>query len=113
MFVGPAGVPPRPTDQDKTFLLDTKNNKVALTTHQPTTMRYTILLSMFVVFFALSAAAQNRYSVSGTIADSVEKVKLGTSAIAVLQAKDSILVKFGYAKPDGTFMLDGLRKGKY
>jgi len=76
-------------------------------------MRYTILLCTLLVFSALGTLAQNGYSVKGTIADSVEKVKLGTSAVAVLQAKDSILVKFGYAKADGTFMLDGLRKGKY
>ena len=80
---------------------------------KPLTMRYTILLCTFLVFSALGTLAQNGYSVKGTIADSVEKVKLGTSAVAVLQAKDSILVKFGYAKTDGTFMLSGLRKGKY
>jgi len=90
-----------------------KIHKVALVTHQPITMRHTILLSLCLVFFALVASAQNGYSVKGTVADSVEKVKLGTSAVIILQAKDSILVKFGYAKADGTFGLDGLRKGKY
>ena len=76
-------------------------------------MRYTILLCTFLLFSALGTFAQNGYSVKGTIADSVEKVKLGTSAVAILQSKDSVLVKFGYAKSDGTFMLNGLRKGKY
>jgi len=90
-----------------------KINKVALANHQIRNMRYTILLFTFLVFSVLSASAQNGYSVKGKIADSVEKVKLGTSAVAVLQAKDSVLVKFGYAKADGAFMLDGLRKGKY
>ena len=76
-------------------------------------MKPIILLCLFFLLFTVSARAQNGYSVKGSIADSVEKVKLGMSAIAVLQAKDSILVKFGYAKTDGTFMLDGLHKGKY
>jgi hypothetical protein len=76
-------------------------------------MRYTILLCAFLVFSALGTLAQNGYSVKGTTADSVEKIKLGTSAVAILQAKDSVLVKFGYAKADGTFTLDGLHKGKY
>jgi len=76
-------------------------------------MKYTILLCLFLISTIVKVSAQNSYSVKGTIADSVEKVNLGTSAITVLQAKDSILVKFVYAKPDGTFMLDGLHKGKY
>jgi len=76
-------------------------------------MKYKILLCFFLIFTAVSVSAQNGYSVKGTIADSVEKVNLGTSSVAILQAKDSILVKFGYVKADGTFMLDGLPKGKY
>ena len=35
------------------------------------------------------------------------------SAVTILQADDSILVKFGYVKSDGSFILDGLPKGKY
>jgi hypothetical protein len=76
-------------------------------------MKYTISLCLFLISAVVKVSAQNSYSVKGAIADSVEKVNLGTSAITVLQAKDSILVKFGYAKADGTFMLDGLHKGKY
>ena len=76
-------------------------------------MRPTILLCLFFLLFAVSARAQNGYSVKGTIADSVEKVKLGTSSVAVLQAKDSILVKFTLAAPDGSFSINGLGKGKF
>ncbi len=76
-------------------------------------MRFIILLWTFLIFFGLSASAQNGYSVKGTIADSVEKVKLATSAVTILKARDSILVKFGYAKADGSFILDGLPGGKY
>ncbi len=76
-------------------------------------MKLTILLCVFFALFATGAFAQNGYSLKGTIADSVEHVKLGTSSVSILQEKDSVLVKFGYAKADGTFMLDGLHKGKY
>ncbi len=76
-------------------------------------MRFIILLWAFLIFFGPGASAQNGYSVKGTIADSVEKVKLATSAVTILQARDSILVKFGYTKADGSFMLDGLPGGKY
>jgi hypothetical protein len=76
-------------------------------------MKITILLCLFAALFAVPAFAQSGYSVKGSIADSVEKIKLGTSSVAVLRAKDSILVRFGYAGSDGSFMLDGLRKGNY
>ena len=76
-------------------------------------MKPVILLYLIFFLSAASVYAQNSYSVKGVIADSVEHVKLGTTAVAVLQAKDSILVKFGYAKADGAFALDGLRKGKF
>ncbi|HEY4325408.1 MAG TPA: outer membrane beta-barrel protein [Mucilaginibacter sp.] len=76
-------------------------------------MKYTILLCTFFTFFVFTASAQNGYSIKGTLADSVEHVNLGTASVTVLQAKDSVLVKFGYAKADGSFMLDGLRKGNY
>src|SRR5579863_5434133 len=76
-------------------------------------MRYTILLSLILTFFALTTSAQTEYSVKGTAGDSVEKIKLRTSAVSVLQAKDSILVKFGFTGADGNFALNGLRKGQY
>lgn len=76
-------------------------------------MRYFLLLWTFLIFFSLGSSAQNGYSVKGIIADTVEKVKLQTTAVAILQASDSILVSFGYTKSDGSFRLDGLSRGKY
>lgn len=76
-------------------------------------MRHAILLGAFLIFSALDASAQNGYSVKGTIADSVEKIRLHTSAVSVLEAKDSILVKFCFTNADGGFALNGLSKGKY
>ncbi len=76
-------------------------------------MRYFLLPLTFLIFFGSGASAQNNYSIKGTIGDTVEKVKLANSAVTILQASDSILVKFGYVKSDGSFMLDGLPRGKY
>jgi hypothetical protein len=71
------------------------------------------LTFLLLLLCTTAAFAQSPYSVKGAIADTVEKVKLGTASVTILQAKDSVLVKFGYAKTDGTFTLDGLHKGKY
>jgi hypothetical protein len=76
-------------------------------------MKSKILLFLLFVLFAAPAWAQSGYSVKGSLADSVEKVKLGSSSVAILQAKDSVLVNFGYAGADGSFMLGGLKKGNY
>ena len=75
-------------------------------------MRYAILLGVF-IFFGVVALGQNNYSVKGTVSDTVEKVKLVTSAVSILQSNDSILVKFSYVKADGSFMLNGLPRGQY
>jgi len=49
----------------------------------------------------------------GVISDSVEHVKLERSAVSILQAKDSVLVKFCFTNADGNFLLNGISKGKY
>jgi hypothetical protein len=77
------------------------------------TSRHTILLTVFLIFFAFDASAQSNYSVKGTIVDTVEKINLHSSAVSVLQAKDSILVKFCFTDAQGAFALNGLIKGKY
>ncbi|HWD86630.1 MAG TPA: outer membrane beta-barrel protein [Mucilaginibacter sp.] len=76
-------------------------------------MRRTILFGIFFLFFALGASAQIGYSVKGTVGDSVEKIKLHSSAVSVLQLKDSILVKFSFTGADGSFLINGIGKGKY
>lgn len=76
-------------------------------------MRFILLFGTFFIFTALGALAQKGYSVKGIIADTVEKVKLATSAVTILQADDSILIEFNYANANGSFILDGLPQGKY
>ena len=75
-------------------------------------MKYKILC-LLIFLLPMAAFSQSGYSVKGVIADSVEHVKLGTTSIAVLRAKDSILVKFTYAGNDGSFSITGLNKGKF
>jgi Outer membrane protein beta-barrel family len=75
-------------------------------------MRFIILLGVF-NFLGAAALGQNDYSVKGIISDTVEKVKLATSAVSILQFKDSILVKFSYVKADGSFIVNGLPSGQY
>jgi len=76
-------------------------------------MRPSILICLFLVLFSKIALAQSNYAIKGIVADSVEKVKLQNSSIAVLQAKDSLLVKYTRAAEDGTFSIAGLNRGNY
>ncbi|HWC52347.1 MAG TPA: outer membrane beta-barrel protein, partial [Chitinophagaceae bacterium] len=52
-------------------------------------------------------------SIKGTITDTVEKRNLVNSVVALLQSKDSVLVKFTRSDKDGHFNLTGLKDGKY
>lgn len=76
-------------------------------------MRLSTFICLFFLLFSASAFAQKNYSVRGVIADSVEHLKLHNSSVVILQAKDSILVKFARAKEDGSFSITGLSKGKF
>ena len=76
-------------------------------------MRPYILICLFLVLFSKIALAQSNYTIKGIVADSVEKVKLQNSSIAVLQAKDSLLIKYTRAGEDGSFSISGLSKGNY
>ncbi|MBS1532294.1 MAG: outer membrane beta-barrel protein [Bacteroidetes bacterium] len=76
-------------------------------------MRYLTLCFLCFLLLSAGAFAQNNYSAKGVAADSVEHVKLGNTSIVVLQAKDSILVKYTRAAADGSFDITGLSKGKY
>jgi len=76
-------------------------------------MRILSLFCLCFLLFSVSAFAQSNYSAKGSVADSVEHVKLSNSAIIVMEAKDSIMVKFTRAAADGSFSLNGLGKGKF
>jgi hypothetical protein len=52
-------------------------------------------------------------SIKGTITDTVEKRNLVNSVVALLQSKDSVLVKFTRSDKEGHFNLAGVKDGKY
>ena len=76
-------------------------------------MKFTILLCLLFPLFLTSAFAQTGYSVKGAISDSVEHVKLHNTSISILNAKDSTLVTFTRADENGSFAINGLKKGKF
>ena len=76
-------------------------------------MKLTILLFSIFLFFMVAANGQNTGSIKGSIRDTTAKTGLKNAVISVLQAKDSILVKFTRAASDGAFEIDKLPRGKY
>ena len=75
-------------------------------------MKFTPLLFSFLLFFTLHASAQNTYSVKGSIVDTASKAQLHNASVSVLNAKDSILLKFTRTAKDGSFQIPNLKKGK-
>src|SRR5438067_2981631 len=76
-------------------------------------MKSTILLSLILFLFSVSAFAQNKYSVRGAVSDSVEHIKLRNTSVSALNAKDSTLVSFTRVTEDGSFAINGLKPGKF
>ncbi len=76
-------------------------------------MKYKILLNLITILCATATFAQSKYGIKGTTNDSVSNVKLHNSSIAVLNAKDSTLVTYTRTTEDGSFIINGLNKGKY
>ncbi|SDE48052.1 Outer membrane protein beta-barrel family protein [Mucilaginibacter pineti] len=75
-------------------------------------MRITIIAVLLFCLHTFTASAQNNYSIKGTIADTSSTSKLDYTTICVLNAKDSILQKYTYAK-GGSFAINNLAKGNY
>jgi len=77
-------------------------------------MRYLSIIA--VILFLLSsipALAQSNYQIKGTVIDTAVNVGLTNASITVLNAADSILVKFNRSTKDGTFELTDLPKGAF
>lgn len=60
-----------------------------------------------------SLFAQNVNTVKGTVVDTSSKIKLVNTTICVLNAKDSIMRKFTYAKEGGAFTISNLPSGNF
>ncbi|MFC4211984.1 outer membrane beta-barrel family protein [Pedobacter lithocola] len=73
-----------------------------------------LMLSLCFLFFCIiSAKAQNLHAIKGRVIDTTSTTILGGTSIAVLNAKDSTMVKFTRAAENGTFEINNVRNGKY
>jgi hypothetical protein len=70
------------------------------------------VVTVFACFCCTYSYAQNSYTIKGITADSASMAQL-TATITVLNAKDSVLVKYTRAGNGGVFSLDGLPAGKF
>ena len=71
------------------------------------------IIQFIILIFPAALFAQTGYSVKGIAADNVDLVKLYNSTVMVLNAKDSTLISFTRATDDGSFVINGLTKGKF
>jgi hypothetical protein len=72
-----------------------------------------LLLICALILMSIKLYAQSSYSIKGSVIDSVSSGVLYNSAVSVLNAKDSTLVKFVRASALGDFEIKNLNKGKY
>lgn len=76
------------------------------------------MTKLTMVAFLLLAAISNGFSqetgsVKGTVTDTLNKQNLSNAVVAVLRAKDSVLVKYTRTTKEGNFDLPNLTAGKY
>ncbi|WP_316806188.1 outer membrane beta-barrel family protein [Pedobacter agri] len=73
-----------------------------------------LLLSVCFLFFISSyVKAQAQHIIKGRTIDTASTTLLSGSTIAVLNAKDSTLVKFTRSAENGSFELNGIKNGKF
>lgn len=71
-----------------------------------------LLLSVCFLIF-LSAYVKAQHTIKGRTIDTASTTLLSGSTVAVLNAKDSTLVKFTRSAENGTFELNGIKNGKF
>jgi hypothetical protein len=76
-------------------------------------MRINLTLLIALCLFSISALAQNKYAVKGSVTDTVINVKLFNGTVCILNAKDSTLYKYTRVNTNGVFEMDNLKKGKF
>ena len=74
---------------------------------------FKVLLSILLALIIHGAAFAQNNSVKGSVTDTAEKKPLANASIALLRAKDSVLVKFSRALPNGSFEVALPAAGKY
>ncbi|WP_316810354.1 outer membrane beta-barrel family protein [Pedobacter heparinus] len=75
-------------------------------------MKLSALVFLFLCH-ALFVTAQQRYTLKGSVTDTMATYKLVNTTITVLNQKDSTLVKFSRANEDGNFSINAPRPGKF
>ncbi|MBW4889444.1 outer membrane beta-barrel protein [Mucilaginibacter sp. HMF5004] len=76
-------------------------------------MKINLTLLFACCLSSLSVLAQNKYSVKGTVTDSVVNVKLVNTTVCILNAKDSTLFKYTRVNANGEFEMSNLKKGRF
>lgn len=76
-------------------------------------MKRTLPLLCFVLLFSNYLKAQTLHTIKGRTIDTASTTLLSGTSIAVLNAKDSTLVKFTRSGPNGHFELHNIKNGKY
>ena len=76
-------------------------------------MKRLLLLLCGFVLINFSANAQGLHSIKGRTIDTASTTLLAGSTIAILNSKDSTLVKFTRSAENGSFELNGIKNGKF
>ncbi|GAA4335780.1 TonB-dependent receptor [Mucilaginibacter gynuensis] len=70
------------------------------------------IIIIYCLICSATAFAQTNYGVKGLVADTSSNISLDKATVCVLNAKDSILLKYSYTDK-GAFNIDKLQPGKY
>lgn len=76
-------------------------------------MKLTYSLVLFLLFSAISSLSYAQHRLVGVVVDAKDQAKLHQASIALLNPKDSILIKFDRTKENGIFQMVNLDTGTY
>lgn len=76
-------------------------------------MKLAYSLVLLLVLSALSSISYAQHRLIGTVVDAKDQAKLHQASVALLNPKDSILIKFDRSKENGTFQIANLDTGRY
>lgn len=76
-------------------------------------MKLTHSLVLFLILSALSSISYAQHRLVGTVVDGKDQAKLHQASVALLNPRDSILIKFDRTKENGTFQIANLDTGVY
>ncbi|MES2277162.1 MAG: outer membrane beta-barrel family protein [Bacteroidota bacterium] len=76
-------------------------------------MRLNLTFILLLLLCSSSLFAQSPYHIKGNVADTASRAKLSGATVCVLNAKDSIIRKFVYAKEQGAFAVNDLPPGNF